>query len=318
MLVLKDKILINIKRKISVSLVLVLAGLMGVTSASYFNNANAYAYTLLDSKLSTKRISQHMQPLFLIAQGHSTYDNIYSVFGDGNLQTPDCAHDEFGPHITEEWDNVLGKYAFVFHIHAEEDNDQCIRSDRQRTEIKASTSSPETLKGFLGDTVAYKWLFKLDEDFRPIRQFTHIHQIKPFPSNDLGPTITVSPVSGEIDRLEVRHRDSSRDRRVIASAPLDLFKGKWIEVSERLTYGPNGKYKIEFRGLKSGKLILKHKDRDIDLWPQGIQFHRPKWGIYRSLRDKEELLRDEQVLFDQICMVKGRKTCSYLDAPELK
>lgn len=108
--------------------------------------------------------------------------------------------------------------------------------------------------------------------------------------------------------LEIRHRDSYRERENLASAPLNLFRGVWVEASERLTYGPNGKYKIELRDFASGDLLLRYKDLDINLWPDGIRFHRPKWGIYRGLNTKE-LLRDEQVRFDQICLIKNRKTC---------
>ena len=292
----------NVKKKILAFLSVALVVTVLITPTGYFGNNGAYAATLFDRESQAKSV-------YLIAQGHSTYENIYSLFGDDNLQSPDCGHDEFGPHITQEWDHYLGKYAFVFHIHVEEDSDQCLRFDRQRNEIKVSKSSPENLKGFWGDTVSYKWLFKLDDSFQPSRNFTHIHQIKPFPSNDLGPTITITPVSGNIDTLEIRHRDSSRERHTISSAPLDLFTGEWIEVSERLTYRTNGKYKIELRHMESGRLLLKHKDSDIDLWAEGIQFQRPKWGVYRSL-NRKEALRDEQVRFDQICMVKGRKICS--------
>jgi hypothetical protein len=334
----------NTKYKItaSVCLVLVLA-----ISIAYFTYKDAYAHPILNSGWQSQfesdgDVLNSADPFYLIAQGDSTHHNISDVFGGFSLQTPDCGHAKFGPHITQEWDDVLGKYSFVFHIHIEEDDDQCIRFDRQRTEIKADKQSPETFKGFRGDTVAYRWLFKLDEGFQTSRSFTHIHQIKPFPSNGLGPTITITPVGGRKilandlekynsemlsmvdsemehfvnvtkrlgtpDVLEIRHSDSSRERKVLASAPLNLFRGVWVEASERLTYGHNGKYKIELRDFASGDLLLRYKDLDIDLWPDGIQFHRPKWGIYRGLNTKE-LLRDEQVSFDQICLIKNRKIC---------
>ena len=103
---------------------------------------------------------------------------ISGVLGGNPIETPDCGHPDFGPHITQEWDDDLGKHSFVFHIHVTPDDDRCKAFDRQRNEIKTYDKSPEYLKGFLGETVTYRWRFKLDEGFQPSRNFTHIHQLK--------------------------------------------------------------------------------------------------------------------------------------------
>src|SRR5712664_1328096 len=95
---------------------------------------------------------------FLTADGQTdTYRLISSVLGGNPIEPPDCSHPDFGPHITQEWDDELAKYSFVFYIHATPDNDRCMSSDRQRNEIKTYSESPAYLKGFLGDTVTFRW-----------------------------------------------------------------------------------------------------------------------------------------------------------------
>ena len=99
------------------------------------------------------------------------------------VETPDCLHPEFGHHITQETDTTLGKSVFVFNMHRDIDGDGaasggCERIDRQRLEVKTFGPSPDYVKGFLGDTVSYRWRFKLDAGFKPSTSFTHIHQIK--------------------------------------------------------------------------------------------------------------------------------------------
>jgi hypothetical protein len=59
----------------------------------------------------------------------NTYELINSVFapnGGNVVETPDCAHPEFGRHIVEVWDADLQKYVFEFYLHVTPDNDRCI------------------------------------------------------------------------------------------------------------------------------------------------------------------------------------------------
>ena len=254
-------------------------------------------------------ISGTGQAVHLIADGVTeTYALISGILGGNPIEIPDCAHPEFGPHITQEWDDGLGKHSFVFHIHVEPDNDRCKTFDRQRNEIKTHSSSPDYVKGFLNETVIFRWRFKLDAGFQPSSNFTHIHQLKDAGGNISSPIITLTPRVGSPDRLEIGHKDSEGVSSVIATVPLEPFKGPWIEAYEKMTYGHHGSYSIELRNLKTGALLLAHEDSDIDLWRVGAEFIRPKWGIYRSL-NSQEYLRDEQVRFDQFCLAKGDDDC---------
>ena len=153
-------------------------------------------------------ISGTGQAVHLVADGVTeTYALISGVLGGNPIEIPDCAHPDFGPHITQEWDDGLGKHSFVFHIHVEPDNDRCKTFDRQRNEIKTYSSSPDYLKGFLNETVIYRWRFKLDAGFQPSSNFTHIHQLKDVGGNISSPIITLTPRVGSPDRLEIGHKE---------------------------------------------------------------------------------------------------------------
>ena len=249
------------------------------------------------------------QAVHLVADGVTeTYALISGVLGGNPIEIPDCAHPDFGPHITQEWDDGLGKHSFVFHIHVEPDNDRCKTFDRQRNEVKTYDKSPPYLKGFLGDTTTYRWRFKLGAGFRPSTNFTRLHQLKAVGGDDASPLITLTPRAGTPDTMELSLRDSDDDRTVLIKVPLKPLTGVWVEVYERVTFGHQGSYFLEIRNLSTGDLLLVYDDSDIDLWRVGAEFVRPKWGIYRSLNSKE-YLRDEQVRFDQFCLAKGDDDC---------
>jgi hypothetical protein len=255
--------------------------------------------------------------VYLIADGTTdTYTLINSVLGGTAMEVPDCSHPEFGPHITQAFDPDLAKYGFVFHIHVTPDDDRCVNSDRQRNEIKTYGPSPAYLKGFLGDTVTFRWRFKLDAGFQPSPNFTHIHQIKAGDGPDSGPpTITLTPRAGATDILQLIHIDSALVTKVVASTDLAPFKGIWIEAYEKLTYSFDGSYSIELRNLATGDLLFAYSNSHIDLWRNGTTFTRPKWGIYRSLLSSD-YLRDEQVLYDCFCLAKGADDCPSRRSPE--
>jgi hypothetical protein len=114
------------------------------------------------------------------------------AFWGAPVESPDCAHPAFGPHITQTKGDTLGRYVFIFNIHVVPDNDRCKGFDRQRLEIKTEGSSPSYVKGFLDDSVTFRWSFRLPDGFQPSTNFTHIHQIKAFDGDAGAPVITLT------------------------------------------------------------------------------------------------------------------------------
>lgn len=231
------------------------------------------------------------------------YEQINKVLGGIAYEVPDCIHPI--KHITEQYDEQLKEYVFVFQLHAAIDNDRCKNFDRQRTEIKTYGPSARNLKGENGDTYIYQWKFKLDSNFLAQPGFTHIHQIKAGDGDDGAPIITLSPRYGNPDILEVIHTGSSETttKGKLIKVPLADFKGTWVEVTEKLQYATHGNYLLEIKRITDGKLLLNYSIADIDLWRMETTFCRPKWGIYRSLKHPDSI-KDETIKIADISITK--------------
>jgi hypothetical protein len=254
-------------------------------------------------------------PAPLFAQVHlsadgitDTYTLINQTLGGTAEEVPDCSHPEFGPHINQAYDNDLGKSVFVFSIHVTPDNDRCVAFDRQRNEIKTYGPSPDYLKGFYGDTVTFRWRFRLDDGFQPSPNFTHIHQIKAGDGDAANPIITLTPRAGAPDHLQLIHVDSANHSTTLATTNLAPFKGAWVEAYEVISYAFDGSYAITLTNLGDGTVLFSYGAGTIDMWRNQTTFVRPKWGIYRSL-NSPQYLRDEDVRFDNFCLAKGTDDC---------
>ena len=229
----------------------------------------------------------------------NTYELINKVFAPNYnvVETPDCAHPDFGRHISEVWDSTLNQFVFQFVVHVTPDNDRCIRTDRQRTEIKTYDKSPDKLLAIEGETVEYRWKFKLDAGFKPSKKFTHLHQLKAVGGTENSiPQIALTARKGNPDEMQLRYAEHSKSV-TIKSANLAHFKGFWVECIEKVTFGEHGKYSIQIRRMLDNYKILSYQNDDIRMWKSGAEFIRPKWGIYRSLLFASDL-RDEAVLFN--------------------
>lgn len=77
---------------------------------------------------------------------------------------------------------------------------------------------------------------------------------------------------------------------------MSLFTGQWIEFFVQITYGENGQLKFQAKNIETGEVLVDHEETDIDMWrgERREDFSRPKWGIYRSLKDKGSLRSDEE------------------------
>ena len=236
------------------------------------------------------------------------YAVVNRVLGGNAIESPDCIHPQ--PHITQEADAVLGKHVFVFHAHVTPDNDRCTATDRQRIEIKTYGPSPEKLKARVNDTTVYRWRMKMDADFQPSNSFTHLHQLKAGDGDDEdAPIITVTPRAGTPQRLQVIHVPAGNISSVMLAQPeLAAFKGQWLDFHSRVVWSDRGSYSLEIRRMSDNVVLLSISVDNVDMWRAGATFARPKWGIYRSLNNQQQL-RDEQVRFDRFCLGKGREVC---------
>jgi hypothetical protein len=240
----------------------------------------------------------------------NTYELINSVLAPGYnaVENPECVHGSFGRHIAEVWDAELNKNVFEFYIHVTPDNDRCINFDRQRVEIKTYNASPDNLKATLGETVTYKWRFKIPVGFQPSPNFTHIHQVKAVGGDDGNPIFTLTLRKGTPNKLELIYvKDDLSGTTKYANLNLSLFEGIWVEATETIKIAASGTYSITINRVDNGVALLNYSNSNIATIRLGAvdnSFIRPKWGIYRSLLN-EASLRDDSIRFSDFSITEG-------------
>jgi hypothetical protein len=238
----------------------------------------------------------------LSATGSGTAYDLIASKGFGN-ENPDCKHPSFGPHVTQAFDNTLGKYVFVFHSHATADDDRCTNEDRTRMEIKGGDGSNPEMQHTQGQTAYYRWKFKLDAGFIPSSRFTHIFQIKAIDGDAGAPLMTITPRAGNPQKIQIIHSsgEGSGSLGTVKEADLAPFKGNWVEayVKYKSSDGSAGTFEITLTRVSDGAVLLSYTNNSLDMWREGASYNRPKWGVYRG---KDDVLRDEQVRFNDFCI----------------
>ncbi len=227
-----------------------------------------------------------------------TYELITATFAPGYnpVEVPDCNHSGFGRHIDEVFDTALNTNVFRFFIHTTPDDDRCINFDRQRNEIKTYDKSPDNLLGIENEKVVYKWKFKLAAGFQSSPNFTHLHQLKSVGGAlESMPMYTLTARKSTPDRLELRYAETN-SQVTLTQTDLAPLIDTWLEVTETIRYGTSGTYEIEIKKVSDNSTLFSYSNPSIINWRPGATFVRPKWGIYRSLINDQDL-RDETVLF---------------------
>lgn len=257
----------------------------------------------------------------LVADGNS--DATYRLIRASgyNHEAPDSSRSHASKHfkhITQIKDKTLGKPVFVFHIHANIDDDRGKAgiTDRQRNEIKTDGKSPRSMVGQEGETMTMRWKFKLPNGFKTTKKFSHIHQLKGIDNKqhtaDVGaPLITLTCYSKgnkgmQVLRLRYDNRNGGGSV-TLAETDLAPLLGQWVEVEEKATFGAKGRYSVVIKKVKGGDVLLSYQDNELDMWRTGCTGIRPKWGIYRYIgenRSWQGQLRDEQLLFADFSIEK--------------
>lgn len=242
-------------------------------------------------------------------------------------QTPDnfMGHPEYH-HISQIFDNTLGKYVFAFDIHIDykegnsliTDGNKGTLTDRQRNEIKCMSSRPATVAED-GETITYRWKFMLPQGMQTTSAFCHIHQIKGMGDSEAvaHPVFTLTcRTAGNRQVLQLINVPYEGSANVtLSQIDLQPLLGRWIEAKETLTVGHKGKYALTLTDVETGLTMMKATENDIEIWrdTDDRSTMRGKWGIYRSLGDKLSLkgqLRSERILFADFEITKDEKGAS--------
>jgi len=259
--------------------------------------------------------------------GLDSYALIRKVFGKKAIESPDLYESNHTDtqHIIEASDDIVGDH-FVFFSHLDHDTDRDKgRTDRQRNEIKVYDKSNPELMGFEGDTMQYRWKFKIEDDFEFSKSFTHFFQIKAKSvskkrkknGGDSYPLITLTAADRGESGSEYQLRyNSGYDQEgnktktdKLVRGEMSLITGHWIEIFAQITYAEKGNLIFQIKNAENGAIIVDFQKDGLDMWRgEGKKdFARPKWGIYRSLKNKERLRSNEEVArFADFSISKGK------------
>lgn len=306
----------------TVALVLVGCGVSSVNSPQS-SNSNQQIHLPMDES-GQYRVISSTELNSDGPQGMETYDLIESVLGRGAIEAPDLYSNndpDGGRHIVEEYDEVIGNY-FKFIMHFDDGDRDKGRVDRQRNEIKAYDKSPDKLKGYLGKTFEYSWKFKIGDELKVTKHFTHLFQLKAVSEKDSkGSVITSSPLltitankRSNQSGLEVRHVHYNKDHTgtknntLIHTTKMDNvdwrrdIQGQWIEAFVRVNYSESGSLYMTLTPLGGSDPMIEINESNIEMWRSGVDgrdgnFVRPKWGIYRSLKAENELNQGQDEVY---------------------
>ena len=231
--------------------------------------------------------------------GSTAYELIRDFGGVGSIESPDLypVNHPGIEHIFEASDGLVGNhFVFVIHRDIDIDRDRLDITDRQRNEIKTYGGSEEAVKGFEDETFIYTWKFRINAAMEISTHFSHFFQLKAVGGNDDYPILTITGAerSGE-DGIEVRHSPLDTYSVLQRTAWADVT-GEWLEAYCRVTFSESGELRLIVRRLSDGHVIFNIDASNLDLWrgEDASHFVRPKWGIYRSLLDPENLRPDEE------------------------
>jgi hypothetical protein len=233
--------------------------------------------------------------------GLNAYDLIWGFGGQGSIEAPDLYsvnHPDVD-HIYEDSDAEVGDH-FVFLIHRDidKDRDRLQNTDRQRNEIKTFDRSEEAVKGYENETFIYRWKFRINPDMEVSTRFSHFFQLKAVGGDASHPILTVSGAerSGE-DGIEVRYSPLQQDT-ILERQDWGMVTGEWLEAYCRVTFAESGDLRLIVTRIGDGAVIFDIDESGLDLWrgEDASHFVRPKWGIYRSILDLDNLRPEEETV----------------------
>ena len=86
------------------------------------------------------------------------------------------------------------------------------------------------------------------------------------------------------------------------------FTGQWVEFFVQITFADEGQLIVTAKNIETGEALIDFEQSGLDMWrgESKADFSRPKWGIYRSLKQKESLrAEEEKARFADFEILKG-------------
>lgn len=267
--------------------------------------------------LSSTASSASAHAVHIVANGDNSSDArpvFYAALGNNAVDDQHCREAQTINRLTEVVDNTLQRYVFAFMLKRDEDVDCAADStgstDRQRLEVKVYSDSPESLKGREGEIHYYRWKLLLPTDMQVSTKFTHVFQIIGNVKNTQPLiTLTVFKFSDQkSQQFELRYYPPDGDMEYLKRLNLNEIAGRWLDINLKVHYAVDGAIEINITDMANQKVLVNLAISNLHLFRTGTEFNRPKWGIYRSLEEKNKL-RDETLWMTDFCLSDEGGAC---------
>lgn len=159
--------------------------------------------------------------------------------------------------------------------------------DRQRTEAKGMRAGGQVLSMGNGETWRIAYDMYIPSSLKATTAFSHIMQLK-MPGPGTGPILVMSlRRHGSVQKIELKIFDANLEIGVVDLEPL---QNRWFSTQIDVTIGDKPKGAVRWVVRDGSKTVLDTKKTGVDTWLDDRV--RPKWGIYRSLKDSSGSLQD--------------------------
>ncbi|WP_239135155.1 Tat pathway signal sequence domain protein [Streptomyces sp. SID12488] len=155
--------------------------------------------------------------------------------------------------------------------------------DRQRNEVKGMSAEGRDLTISEGETWRFTDSLFIPSSLEATSSFTHIMQFK-MPGAGSGPIIVMS--LRQHDGKPTIELNSALSGRIVGRTDLAPLQNKWIGFDLQITFG-DGDGKIRWVVTDGSSTVADASASGLDTWLG--ERARPKWGIYRSLKDSAHL-----------------------------
>ncbi|MEU1276592.1 heparin lyase I family protein [Streptomyces sp. NPDC005799] len=162
-------------------------------------------------------------------------------------------------------------------------NERDSSPDRQRNEVKGMRADGADLQILKGQTWRFTDSVYIPSSLEATTSFTHIMQFKK-PGPGSAPIMVMS--LRQHDGTPTIEFNSALSGKIVGHTALAPLQNKWIGVDLQVTFDDKDGA-INWKLTDGSRTVVDAHASSLDTWLS--QRARPKWGIYRSLKDKDHL-----------------------------
>jgi len=196
------------------------------------------------------------------------------------------SHPEFAPHIYPENNN----YRFTMHL-----GDRDTSTDRQRQEVRGMRANGRTLNMLYGEAWRFTYSMFIPDTLKATTTFSHVMQMKE-PGTGTGPIVVMSLRRyGAVPKMELKVFDTDT---LVGAVDLAPLQNHWIDIDFQIGIADAPDGWVRWIVRDGPATVIDTMTTGVDTW-LGDRV-RPKWGIYRSVRDTSGSLQDTYMLITNL------------------